>query len=467
MSIADQIKKHHSTVFRRMSIKRRSVITGLFESDWVDISKDVKKWGTYKVAIDAERINKFAFSSASVVMANDLGLYNPNDDEASLWYNYLSQQRTLVKIEAGFVEQVKGNDGVWGSYEIPQNSNWDEVPWDGDDAIWDADGSATIFTGMISGDLGLSSKNEVTFPVKPLTQVFIDYAAKNLLGWTSTGITATKFMQMVRDQTDGAGSFIFRPFFGDTTTNWDISTTSVVYGNLNTSTAKEVVDSNVWQVMEKLAESENMVPYVTKEGVFKFISRSANTSTVAFEFFGGGSRSTTYGHTIKSIEMFGDKISKYYSRVQMKWQDLDTATAYEVQQSALVVEGANNAWNLGARSLELENFLIPTSTVAATIVLNIFNDVSALKNEIAFTTSFIPHLEILDRVAISYDTPPTNINTLWDLNNWADDNTDTSADLTWDRQTGDAIRLSGEEFKFLSIAINLDKLETKFEAREI
>ncbi len=467
MSVADQVNKHHSTVFRRLSVKRRSEATGLFETDWLDITKDVKKWGTYKVAIDAERINKFAFSSANIVMANDLGLYNPEDDEASLWYGYLSQQRTLVKVEAGFLQQYQSADGIWRNYEVPADSNWDEVPWDGDSAIWDNGQPSTIFTGIISGDLGLSSKNEVAFPVRPLTQVFIDYAARNLTGWTSTGCTASQFMGMLRDQTDGSGAFVFRPFFGDTTSMWDISTTSVVYGNLNTSTAKQVVNSNVWQIIEKLSESENFVPFVTKEGMFRFISRSANTSTVAFEFFGGGSRSPTYGNTIKSIERFGNKISKYYSRVQVHWLDSDSASSYEVQQSALVVEGANNPWNLGARSLEIENFLIPTSTVAATIALNVFNDVSALKNEIAFTTSFIPQLEILDRVAISYDTPPSNINTLWDQNNWADDNTDTSADLTWDRQTGDAIRLAGDEFKFLSISINLDKLENKFEAREI
>ena len=466
-SLIDAIQDNHSTVFRRLFIKRRSASTGLFESNWYDISNDVKKWGSYKVAIDAERINKFTFSGPNIVMANDTGLYNPEDDETSLWYNYLSQQRTLVKVEAGFINQTLAANGLWSYEEVPHQANWDEVDWDGGAAIWDEGETSAIFYGIISGDIGLSNRNEVAFPVKPLTQIFIDYAARNLTGWTSTGVTASQFMTMVRDHTDGSGSFVFRPFFGDTTGNWDISTTSVVYGNLNTSTATEVVSSNIWDIMTKLAESENFVPFVSKDGVFKFVSRNANTSTVAYQFFGGGLHSSDYGHTIKIIERYGRRSSKYYSRVEVHWFDSGSASSYEVRQSALVVEGANNAWNLGARTLSFENFLIPTTTVAETVATTVFNEVSAYRNEIEFTTSFIPHLEILDRVSISYDSPPTSRQNLWDQNYWADDATSTSQDLMWEVLSGDAIRLDATEFKFLSININLDKLETKFEAREI
>jgi hypothetical protein len=459
------IKAPHSDVFRRCKIKRRLPSTGLFESTWLDVSEDVKKWGSYKIQVDTEKPNKFSFANAAISFANDEGKYNPEDDELSLWFNYLSQQRTLVRIEAGY-NAFTNTSGVWTKQEFPLVSEWDEALFD-DQYTWDESRGAAVFTGIISGDINLSNKNEVAFTVRPLTQIFVDYPARNLTGWTSTGLTASQFITMLRDQTDGSSAYVFRPFFGDTTANWDISTTSTIYGQLNTSTAKDVINANVWAIIEKLAEAESFVPYVTQDGIFKFVSRASNSSATSYDFYGSGSFSSTYGNTIKAISKFGKKITRYYSRVQVKYRDEDTSTAYEVVQTSLAVSGTNSPWALGARSLEIQNNFIPTSTVAQTVAQTLFNEHSTLKNEVEFTTSFIPHLDILDRVRIFYDSPPTNSNTLWDQNDWADDATTTADDLFFERATGDAIRLLGEEFKFLSIGLNLDKFEMSFHAREV
>ena len=465
--ISNEIKKHHSTVFRRCYIKRRDIVTGQFESDWFEVTDDVKKWGSYTTKVDAEKPNKFSFGNATLVFANDEGKYNPEDDELSLWYgNYISQQRTLVKIESGFLVQREINPGHWLSVEAPAAALWDSSPWD-EPSEWDSTFTPITYTGIISGDVNLSAKNEVAFTIRPVNQVFIDYPAKALTGWTSTGLTASQFITMLRDQTDGSSNYVFRPFFQNTSTGFDISTTSSVFGQLNTSTAVGVIDKNVWQIIEKLAEAESFVPYTNSLGQFRFISRTANTSAAAFEFYGSGSHSAEYGNTFKDITKFGKKISKYYSRVQVKWVDADTASSYEVVESSLVVSGSNNPWGYGARSLEVENFFIPTSTVANTVATTLFTEHSSLKNEIEFKTSFIPHLDILDRVKMYYDSPPNSSGVLWDQNNWSEDATETTSDLTWDVSTGDAIRLTGQEYKFLSISINLDKFECSFVAREI
>jgi hypothetical protein len=466
VSIVDQIKKGHSRVYRSAYIKRRKGSDGTFESDWYDISSDVKKWGTYKVQIDAQHPNKFTFGNATLVLANDRGLYNPEDDETSLWYDYLSQQRTLVRIEAGFLHQTCGADGIWSNATVPVSSQWDVAQWDLG-AVWDGEDTAAVFTGIISGDINLSNKNEISFTIKPLTQIFQDYAARNLRGWTSTGMTASQFVTMIRDHTDGSANFVFRPFFGDTTTYWDISTTSIVYANLNTSTAQDVIDKSVWDVILKLAEVENFVPYISREGEFRFVSRSANTTTAAYEFFGGGTTDSEYGTTIKQISNYGRKLTKYYSRVQVKWAAANTSTSYEVYQSSLQIGPTNNPWNLGERTLAIENLFIPNSTIANSIAASLFAEYSALKREIEFTTSFVPHLDILDTCEITYESAASNPYNLWDQANWADDATSTSLDLIWDSPTGDAIRLQAESFKFLAIDVNLDKFETKFHAREI
>lgn len=467
LSINTMIKKPVANVFRRAKIRRRLTSTGQFENDWLDISQYVKSYGKISTQVDSARRFKFTFSGAKLLVENEDGAFNPSDSPSSLWFGFLNQQRTLVKIEAGFRYIEKDANGVNTISELPSGAQWDAALWDADDDLWDDTDSSTMFVGVLSGDLTLNDKNDVPLTLKPLISVFQDFPARNLTGWTSTGMTASQFVGMVRDQVDGNGNYIFRPFFGDTTSNWEISTTSTIFANLNTSGAADVFDRTVWEIFEKLAEAENFVPYVTRDGVFRFISRTFADSATAFEFHGAGSFNTTYGHTIKTVDSYGFRLSKYYSRVQLKWRDSQTTTSFVVRETDLEVSPTNNPWVLGVRTLAIENFYIPSVTVAETLALALYNDVSAYKREIEFTTTFIPHLDLFDRVAVYYDPAEARPGSLWDLYNWADDSTSTSQDLIFDPAVGDAIILQGEEFKFLSMEIDLDNFSNKFVAREI
>lgn len=461
------IKAPSSQVFRRAYIKRREASTGAFESGWTQISSDVKSYGKITNNVDSARRYKFTFGNAKLVMENSSGRYNPHDDLGSLWSGYLNQQRTLVKIEAGYQYYQKNTNGIWAVSEFPVESLWDDALWDAPDAIWDASQSSTVFTGIISGDITFADSNEVVFNLKPLNSVFQEFPARNLTGWTTTGVTASRFVELVRDQTDGSGNFIFKPFFGNTNSNFDISTTSNTFSNLNTSTAQDVVDKNVWEIIEKLAEAENYIPFVTRTGVFKFVSRDSGLTATVYEFHGAGSFNTTYGHTIKKVNSFGFKASKYYSRVQVKYNSLDTSTSYVVVESTLTVSANNNPWVLGAKTLAIENLYIPNTATANTLATTIFNDVSALKNEVQFETTFIPQLDILDRFSINYDPNEFTNSNLWDQKNWAADDTSTSDDLIFDKSNFDSLVLDGQEFKFLSFEIDLDNFSNKFTAREV
>lgn len=467
VDINSLIKSPVATVFRRAYIKRRSATTGLFESGWQNVSADIKSYGKITNQIESARRYKLIFGNLKLTMENSDGRYNPHSDLGSLWYGYLNQQRTLVKIEAGYQSSQKNANGIWVNSEFPSDSLWDDNSWDAPDSLWDSTIPSTIFTGVISGDIVFSDNNNVVFNVKPLQSVLQEYPARNLTGWTTTGLSASQFVTMVRDQTDGAGSFIFRPFFGDTTTNWDISTTSNVFPNLNTSGAQDVVDKNVWDVIEKISEAENFIAYVTRAGVFKFVNRSNVATSTVYQFHGSGSFNTTYGHTIKKINSYGFRASKYYSRVQIKYQNADTITSYQISESTLTVSASSNPWILGAKTLAIENFYITNTATASTLATTIFNDVSALKNEVDFETSFIPHLDLFDRFSITYDPNPFSQSNLWDQNNWGADDTSMSTDLIFDKSNFDSLLLSGQEFKFLSLEIDLDNFSNKFIAREV
>ena len=144
----------------------------------------------------------------------------------------------------------------------------------------------------------------------------------------------------------------------------------------------------------------------------------------------------------------------------VKFQKDDTNTSFVNTAVAFAINGTNTAWNLGYRTYSVENFWIPNSAAAASIAGAIFSEVSALKEEINFSTTLVPHLNILDRVLVSYDaTDFATINERWDLGDWDE--------MIWDSNRGDAIVLQNEAFKVLSININLDGLETRFVCRQI
>lgn len=466
MSVVREAAKPKSNVVRRVFIKRRDQFTGLFESDWLEITSDVKKFGKVKKTIDATRPYKFTFANLQFEVANTNGRYNPHDSENSLWYGYLNQQRTLVKIECAFYTLDSTTKPYVIRDEYPQTIRFDEALWDAESSVFDSPGSI-VFTGIISGDIGITDSNNVRFNVRPLTQLFEDYAASNVSGYTTTGITASQFIENLRDQQDANGSYVFRPFFGDTTTYWNISATSNVYTNLDTTTAEDVIDSSAWDIVEKLSEAENFVPFVSSDGTFNFVSRDSVVSAASYEFHGAGSFDTTYGNTIKKINSYGFKISKYYSKVSIRFKDENTSTSYVTAEGSFEVGSANNPWVLGERILKIDNTFFGTSTVAQAAATNLYNDISALKREISFESSLVLGLDIFDRFAMYYDPTQVNANSLWDLNNWADDVLSSEDDLIWDKTDGEQIRLNGQEFKFLSFEIDLDNLMNRYIAREL
>jgi hypothetical protein len=445
MTTINEIKKNYGEVFRRAYIKRKLATTGQFEDDWVEVTKDVRSFGKIKTEIDETQYSVIRFNDLMIKMNNESGRYNPEDDEFSLWFGYGSQQRSLLKIEAGFQTFSTSTGGIVTRTEFPTDTS--------------------CYVGIISGDVPLYGTNEVTLPVRPLLQIFRDYPARNLTGWTSTGLTASQFITMLRDQTDGSGSFIFRPFLGNTTSNWNITSTSQVYANLNTATAAEVYDANAWDIVEKLAATEDKVVYIDRSGVFNFKSREVtSTAQFIFHFIGAGFPDTEYGNTVKKISRFGKKQMDYYSRVEVKFRAEDTITSVRVRESSFTVSGSNDPWNMGHRTLQFENLWIANTAAADTILDNIFNQVTVVKDQLEFSSTFVTHLGILDKIRVSYDSGDGDVTSRWDLADWAASDTNTSADLIWTKSGGDAIRLVNRDFKILALTIDLDKLETQVTA---
>lgn len=437
-----EIKRGKGDIFRRAYIKRRNASDGLFESEWQEITNDVKSWGSIRYGVDHQRHGKMTFDNVRMTVANIDGSYNPEDNSDSLWFGYANQQRSLFKIEAGFQRRMRFDNGIRTVTEYPSDP--------------------TQFVGILSGDLYMSSKNEVAMTFKPLTQVFQDFPVNALPSdvFTSSGMTAQLFFEGIRDATDGAGSYIFRPFFNDTTTYWSIASTTNTYDNLNTSTAIDVAQRSVWDVMERLAQAEDHIAYVSPTGVFRFVPKTVGDSAT-YEIFGVGTHDTEWGTTLKQIHRYGKKLTNFYSRASVKFRDTLAAEGFAATGTAFAINGTNTAWNLGHRTFSIENLWITNTTTANSIVNTLFNNVSSLDEEINFSTSLIVGVNLLDRIQISYDARDTATrHEFWDISKW-------DTELVWFSNRGDAINLDATEFKVLSININLDSLETRFIARQL
>lgn len=443
IGLIQQIKAPKSEVFRRLLVKRRDSTTGLFESTWQDLSDYVIRWGSYAWSVDVPRFGDLRFDNNTIVVSNHDGAFNPSDNASSHWYGYGDLQRSLVKIEAGFRYSTLPASGIWSVSEYPTTT--------------------TLWTGIISGDIPLDGNIQVNLPLKPITQVFRDYPANLISGFTSTGISSGGFIAMLRDLTDGSSNFVFRPFLENTTSNWSIETgSSIIYANLNTSSAEDLHQYSAWDVIEKLGNCENKLGYVNQSGQFIWQSKTIGASEV-FQFHGLGLVNRTYGTTIKRINRYGKRLTSFFSRVAVKYVNTDTWTSFVNVSLPFAVSGSNTAWNLGNRTYRIDNFWLPDSAAAAVVANAVFDRVSSQKEEIEFTTSFVPHIQLYDNISVSHDSSSYVGNRYyWDINNWAEDTTISSNELYWDPEAGDAILLDSITFAIISVNVDLDNLQSRF-----
>jgi len=452
-SLIQQIKAPTSKVFRRFLVKRRQVSDGLFEANWQDLTKFVMRWGRFRWSVDTPRYGDLRLDNANLKVLNVEGTFNPNDNDDSFWSGYDDMQRSLVKIEAGFIHQTLSAGGVWTNTEFPS------AP-----AMW---------VGIISGDIFLTGQSEVNIPLRPMSQVFRDFPSSDLTssGWAapSSGLSAGSWVETLRDMTDGSGVYTFRQFIGTGAANdWTLAAGGNLYANLDSNSAEDLHGLDCWNVTEKIANAEQALVYLNNKGQFVWQSKTA-TASVQYEFHGQGSNNRTYGMNMKRINRYGKRLTAFYSRVAVKYDKADTNTSFVNTALPFAVAGSNTAWNLGHRTFSIDNFWLADSAAAASVAASVFSDVSSQDEEIEFTTSFIPHLTLMDRVSITYDaTDFVSNKSLWDTRDWAAGPTSNTADdLIWDAGRGDAIILQSTNFNLISIDIDLDRLETTFIGRQL
>ena len=422
MTIATEIEKPVASVFRRAWIKRRSATTALLESGWTEITTYVKSWGSLKKAVDDIRLNRFKYDGIELIVRNDEGKFNIETDINSLWYGYLTRYKTLLKIEAGYI----ADDGT----ELP------------------TDASLGVF--IVTDEIPISSAtNEATIQAKSLASIFDEVRAVNINGLGAT-LTASDLIARIRDHTDGSSNYIFRDFI--TSTSWVIQTTT---SNYNFATSSAYQDKSAWDLMAQLAESEGFIVVLNRSGGIEFRDRDERTTTSAFDFYG-----QTYANpSIISLNEYKQAMDKYYNYFVMKYQDADTNTSYLTAGTLASVSPSVLQWKYGQRTYNFENTWAVNTATAQTLVNNLYNEFSELKNELNITCKLIPQLEISDKVTVSYRSYSAEGFTQWDGFDWDGAN--------WADEKGENFDWNLLPFKVLSIETDLENFTTTFQLRGI
>lgn len=422
LSLATLITNPVGTVFRRLLIKRRLLASGVYESDWLDITNYIKNWGMISSVIDDVQLNKFTNGAFSVAVRNDEGKFNPETNVTSFWYGFLTRYRTLVKVEAGYTD----SDGT----ELP------------------ADPTLGIF--LLDGEIAISAeRNDAVLSCKALSSVFDEVRARDIPGLGAT-LTASAIIGKIRDHSDGAGLDIFTQFVTDTA--WDIQSTTVNY-NLNTSASLE--NLSVWGLMGKIAEAESFILLINRLGGIEFRDRSERTTTAAYVLYGQGFPR----QNIISMTDYREALDKYYTFFRFQFKEDDTSTSFVTAGTQTTVSPANLSWKYGARVYEFDNQFFQLTTTAQAVVNGLFTEFSELKEEIVLNAKFIPDIEISDRVDLYYRSYDISGVSVWDGFFWDE--------ADWSRDIGENFEWNGVAFKVLSKKHSLENFTTELRLREV
>jgi hypothetical protein len=221
-------------------------------------------------------------------------------------------------------------------------------------------------------------------------------------------------MEYIRDLTDGAGNLLLRPYISQT--NWQIETTTAIYSGLVTSSALE--GYNCWELATKLAQSENFLVYLGKDGRIHFKSRTENTSTVAWKFNGPGRIDPEYGINIVEFKDMNSCWNKVYQRIRIKHGEASTETSYKTVSESYTPGDSSSSWRFGQRTYDFDNYWMNSST-ASTLAQNILNQTVNPKREFEITTKLIAPLDLMDKVLLYwYGEPTVEPASYWGMAYW-------------------------------------------------
>lgn len=422
MSIKAAIKKNKNDMFRRVYIKRR--VEGEYEATWQRIpQKYIVKFGKLDFSIDDIKINFLKNSGFSLTVNNKDGYFSDISDSKSIFYNAISITRTMVKVEAGY------------------NYNGTEYPTD-----------STMFVGLIGEDYKYTENTNIQYEMKHISNVFDEMAADEIPGM-NTSLTASEVVTKIRDFEDANSVAVFQKYI--TTGGWTIESTTQYYLFATNSTLQNM---SCWEIIRKLAEAENMIAYVDRVGDFHFESKTANTTAAIYHLSGVGDNDKTYGHNIIGNIVVDDNIRKVYNRIMVKFAEDETTTSYKIRKQTYTWGDSSTSFIYGVRTYKYVNLFLDADRASATADI-LFDEYKWPKEEVQVKTKYMPHLNINDRVSLTYKTQQVEGDYLWGYFLWGEG--------IWGSRKGFNINKDNVDYRLTKISHRLNDFSSVLTMREI
>lgn len=412
-------------VFRRLYFKRR-LTSGEYESTWQRIpNKYIKKFGSITRSIEDVRPNFYKYSGMKFVLVNNDGFFSDETQQDSFFYGSLGIHRTLVKVEGGYIDT--------------DDTEYPTTP--------------ILFIGIIAGDdTKYKHNNEVEFNVDHISKIFDEFPADRVAGLGSTQ-TASDIIGVIRDHTDGNAVAIFQKYI--TSGAWNITATS---NNYNMATSTSLQGMSTWQLMQKLAEAENMIVYIDNNASLYFKEKTGVPASTTFHLSGIGDNDRTWGHTVMRNIEIDRGLEKVYNRVRIKYSPDDTTTSYYIYNETWNWGDSSSSFRFGVRQYEYINEWMG-STVAAIVAASIFTEFSEPKDLVTLDCKFMPQLELMNRVSLTYQSLLLAGGDMWGYFNWDDG--------LWGGVQAYNINIANDEYKVVEIKHNIDNFVSTLKIKEL
>lgn len=371
MPVADTtkgiIKRSRAKVFRRLSFRRRDN-DGEYETAWQDIpNRYIKKWGKVSHGVQSDvTANFFKYSGLNIELSNQDGFFNDVNDVRSFFSGKLSIYRTLVRVQAGYID----DDGN----ELPT------MP--------------SLYFGIIGEGINRQDNGVINLETHHISKIFDEFNCANIknLGVTQT---ASDIITKIRNHTDDNSVAIFQKYI----TNWNIQSTTL---NYDIATTTQLEGNSCWRIMRKLAEAEDRLLFINPDGEFVFQTK-AQPSTSSWHFSGSNDTDLSFGKNIIGKISVSEKIKNVFNRVRIRFAADNTTGSFKIKEEDWNWADNSSSFLYGVRTYEYANEWL-NSTSASTVADAIFDKFRLPIEQVKITSKFLPGIEIRDMVDITHKT---------------------------------------------------------------
>jgi len=428
MALTDEINKDYQYCFKTVSMKRRLLVPiagEYFETDWLDVSDYVLDISAITWNIDDAELNEFTQGDFTLTLVSRLQEFSPETNPGSFFSGYLTRHKTKIKISAGYTDIETGTSY---SYDVGVGFiNADEINIESDSTItipcinptmiFDEQTAEDINDGTLAGG---TVTTETDFRLRDAAASFdehyIDLEVTNVTTGESTKITnyvdgtqlmlqddifslgdvysfegqirwwrsqtITQLVQKLYDLQKDT-NYVFHPF---------LDGSSISPGNDITVDLADFTGMTCREALGKLAEISNSCWYINGDWELVFRDREPAGASV-YSFTNQGMYVNILG-----ASAYNDGLKKVKNRATWK----DTLPLLIVEETGWQIGDDSSSWKYGVREYEFDNPFITDSTLQTTICTAFLQEFSISREEIILHTKFIPHLELLDPVTVTY-----------------------------------------------------------------